>query len=309
MKKTILTLFTLGFLGASSTYAQVGIGTQTPDPSAILELESTEKGFLPPRLTTSQRDLILLPAEGLVIYNTDNQCLELFNGNNDWISICDGSVVTSPPSTVIGANGVEWMDRNLGASRVATSSTDAQAYGNLYQWGRASDGHQVRSLTCPSGCYDVELTNSDGVANFDNDISNAWYGKFILRNSGLNNWVAPNTTNGTITVDDLWQGVNGMNNPCPNGYRIPTIAELDNEVQSWTSYNRAGAFASPLKLPAAGYRNRSNGELTDVGSLGMYWTSTTSNWDVRRLRFDSITANFNFNVIRSIGFSVRCIKD
>ena len=46
--------------------------------------------------------------------------------------------------TVVGANGRVWMDRNLGASQVATSSTDTNSYGDLYQWGRGADGHQLR---------------------------------------------------------------------------------------------------------------------------------------------------------------------
>ena len=37
------------------------------------------------------------------------------------------------------------MDRNLGATQAATSSTDVDAYGDLYQWGRFSDGHQCRT--------------------------------------------------------------------------------------------------------------------------------------------------------------------
>lgn len=37
------------------------------------------------------------------------------------------------------------MDRNLGVSRIATSSTDSEAYGDLYQWGRLSDGHEKRT--------------------------------------------------------------------------------------------------------------------------------------------------------------------
>ena len=37
------------------------------------------------------------------------------------------------------------MDRNLGASQVATSSDDAASYGDLYQWGRGTDGHQIRT--------------------------------------------------------------------------------------------------------------------------------------------------------------------
>jgi hypothetical protein len=46
-------------------------------------------------------------------------------------------------NTVVSAGQI-WMDRNLGASRVATSSTDSEAYGDLYQWGRGTDGHEKR---------------------------------------------------------------------------------------------------------------------------------------------------------------------
>lgn len=47
----------------------VGIGTATPDPSALLHLQSTSKGFLTPQLTTAERDAIVLPANGLMIFN------------------------------------------------------------------------------------------------------------------------------------------------------------------------------------------------------------------------------------------------
>jgi len=57
-------------LTSSSIGAQVGIGTTEPDESAILDLHSDSKGFLMPRLSTAQRDAILLPANGLMIYNS-----------------------------------------------------------------------------------------------------------------------------------------------------------------------------------------------------------------------------------------------
>jgi len=57
---------------------QVGIGTATPDASAKLQVDSTTQGFLPPRLTTTQRDVISSPAAGLMIYNTTTNKLNVF---------------------------------------------------------------------------------------------------------------------------------------------------------------------------------------------------------------------------------------
>jgi hypothetical protein len=52
----------------------------SPDPSVAVELADTDRGFLPNRLTTDQRDAIGNPAEGLTIYNTDTQTQETFDG-------------------------------------------------------------------------------------------------------------------------------------------------------------------------------------------------------------------------------------
>jgi len=59
---------------------QVGIGTTTP--SAKLDVTSTTQGFLPPRMTTTQRDAISTPATGLVIYNTTTNLLNFYNGSS-----------------------------------------------------------------------------------------------------------------------------------------------------------------------------------------------------------------------------------
>jgi len=59
---------------------QVGIGGTSPNPHAILDLGSTTQGFLPPRMTTAQRDAIPTPPAGLIIYNTDTNKLNLFTG-------------------------------------------------------------------------------------------------------------------------------------------------------------------------------------------------------------------------------------
>ncbi|MEJ7735777.1 MAG: hypothetical protein WKF97_00005 [Chitinophagaceae bacterium] len=75
-------VFFLLFLNLISllTTAQVGIGTATPDSSALLDISSTSKGFLPPRMTTLQRNQIVKPSSGLTIYNTSNNQIEFFTG-------------------------------------------------------------------------------------------------------------------------------------------------------------------------------------------------------------------------------------
>lgn len=70
MKKIYLLLTIILLLVCVNTNAQVGIGTLVPDSSSILDVTSTDKGMLVPRMSTLKRDAILLPAQGLLIYNT-----------------------------------------------------------------------------------------------------------------------------------------------------------------------------------------------------------------------------------------------
>lgn len=94
MKSRLLPiLFALSAIGFENpTYSQIGIGTTTPHASAILDIESTSKGFLPPRMSTSQRDLINggSPTQGLMIYNTDEDCLQTYS-QVSWVSLCSSS--------------------------------------------------------------------------------------------------------------------------------------------------------------------------------------------------------------------------
>jgi len=127
------------------------------------------------------------------------------------------------------------------------------------------------------------------------------HGDFITESYPPYDWRGPQN-------DTLWQGVSGTNNPCPAGFRLPTDIELDTERLSWSSNDAAGAFASPLKLVAAGSRFYDNGSLYSVGSYGYYWSSTVDGIHARLLYFGSGSAIMS-NYDRAGGLSVRCIED
>ncbi|MFA7626070.1 MAG: hypothetical protein WCZ17_03405 [Candidatus Kapaibacterium sp.] len=92
---TLITLFTLLIAVELCSQDNVGIGTTNPDPSAILDLTASDKGFLPPRLSTSERNSISNPATGLIIYNITDQQYQ-YNagtpGSPDWIPIISEGV-------------------------------------------------------------------------------------------------------------------------------------------------------------------------------------------------------------------------
>lgn len=92
MKKLLLfiTLLAICHTGRAQS-SSVGIGTINPDASAQLDISSNNKGVLLPRMTTAQRNAISSPASGLQVYNTDNNCMEYWNGTA-WISSCGSTV-------------------------------------------------------------------------------------------------------------------------------------------------------------------------------------------------------------------------
>lgn len=84
-----------------NVFSQVGIGTETPDASSILDIQSTEAGVLIPRMTTAQRNLITNAANGLMIYNTDSDELQ-FNSNSSFAPIWQALDVAPASTSMIG---------------------------------------------------------------------------------------------------------------------------------------------------------------------------------------------------------------
>jgi len=113
---SLLIFFCLNFF---YNFSQVGIGTTSPDPSSMLEIESSTQGFLPPRMTSVQRDNIISPAEGLFIYNLDSNCFQYFNGSL-WSGCLAEAPVNSLDCSSTSVNGSYAAGTPLNSSNTLT---------------------------------------------------------------------------------------------------------------------------------------------------------------------------------------------
>jgi len=257
----LLAMLLMTFLFAMSAKAQVTIGSlEAPKPFSVLELISNDKGLRLPQLTTGERNALGITsatqgAEGLVIYNTDDDCLEFWNGN-EWISLCadvlhpcDPPPFTPDPSQyaefIIGVdadgNGVastagltktlRVMKHNLGANpalsvkdQMAYSGRpyDITVYGGFYQWGRNDIGHTFRCDRRPASDagYFVAGPLASGATAA---------GRFVTNSTSPTDWITPQTP--TLWGSGGEISGNGnvpnrtANDPCPAGWRVPTQQE------------------------------------------------------------------------------------
>jgi hypothetical protein len=217
-----------------------------------------------------------------------------------------GLILTKPMvygTVTSSSTGRIWMDRNLGASRVATAANDTESYGDLFQWGRKADGHEKNrsySEEYFTASTTTKLTSTQEVSN-----------KYVISDNGNYEW----TTNWDVTepwaTDATYIG--GINNPCPNGFRVPTYAELEAErpdLAGLSSPLTIDAFANSfLKIPGGGYWHQSaKGELS--GSLFALWSSTPSNDGLKGKVLRFYNGNLNWREPpKGDGYCVRCIKD
>ena len=222
-------------------------------------------------------------------------------GYVNWSASCGSYSVTGSDGliygTVLGADGKCWLDRNLGATEVANSLTDYNAYGSLFQWGRGADGHQLVTYTDSTGDYSSisgTTTTPSSTVNPGNDL-------FITPASG--DWLGTGSPN-----DTLWQGTSGTNNPCPTDFRLPTDSEWSTLVSAAGITNDATAFSSTLKLSDAGIRDPSSAGLFYQGVFGGYWSSSVTDPQAAGLLFSSVGISFP-SVVRAYGVSVRCVSD
>jgi uncharacterized protein (TIGR02145 family) len=173
--------------GGTLTAGQMTIGAAVaPVSSAIIEATSTTQGFLPPRMTTTQRDAISSAATGLIVFNTTTNGLE-FKSSTGWISV----TTSSPSSTATPSVAVFLPTIVIGTQQWTKQNLDVMTYRNGDVIPYVSDQSTWDGLTTGAWCY------------YNNDPANGpIYGK-------LYNWYAVTDSRGLA----------------PSGWHIPTDAE------------------------------------------------------------------------------------
>jgi hypothetical protein len=117
------------FIG--NQYTSVGIGTTTPDPSAIIDASSNNQGVLFPRLSTVQRVNIVAPASGLIVYDIDFKQFWYFDGTL-WNPIVDGNSAALYNHWIKTGNNLYYNSGNVGIG-TATPQTPLQvSSGDVY---------------------------------------------------------------------------------------------------------------------------------------------------------------------------------
>ena len=281
--KKLLILFAI-FTTFATMAQSVGINADgsAANTSAMLDVSSTTKGLLPPRMTTTQRDAIVSAATGLVLFNTTTNVLEV-KSSSGWSSLTTPSTTAVfLPTIVIGTQ--QWMRENL----------DVLTYRNGDIIPQVTDPTAWAALTTGAWCY------------YNNDVANgAIYGK-------LYNWYAVNDPRGLaptgwhVPTDDEWTTLSTtLGGDAVAGGKMKVAG-----TTRWTTPNTGATNESGFAGLPGGYRSF-NGTFNDVGSIGYWWSSTESN--TSNAWYRGLYCNFG-DINRSFynkkkGFSVRCLRD
>ena len=208
-------------------------------------------------------------------------------------------------------DGVIWAPVNCGY-KASTADSKGFPYGKLYQWGRKyGQGY--------SGLYDESVPELvEGPVMPSVGLAEENSNKFYYTSVGSCDWCSPQD-------DRLWNYGTESNpvkteyDPCPDGWRVPTYAELYELSINYSSFIEVGGqngryFSGDqiylenvpqVFFPAAGGRDSSDGTLRNRCNRGLYWSSS-SGCDL--LTFNRNNVNM-FSDYRAYGYSVRCVQD
>lgn len=261
------------------TQAQVGIGTATPAATAQLDVSSTTKGLLPPRMTTAQRNAIASPAAGLMVFNSSSNALEMYTGSK-WISMASSSADPLPSIRI----GIQvWQAKNL----------DVAFYRNGDPIPQVKDAAAWSALTTGAWCwYNNDSTNGTKYGKLYN-----WYAVNDARGLAPQGWHIPSNAEWAALSTTL------------GGDPVAGGPMKDAGTVNWTTPNTGGNNSSGFAGLPGGYRN--NGSFGYFGENGQWWSATEGS---ATTAFDRYVLNFNGTTgggtdSKTAGFSVRCLRD
>ncbi|MFT3680498.1 MAG: DUF5689 domain-containing protein [Ferruginibacter sp.] len=281
MKKYFLPLIAL-LLGTAGSFAQgvaVGTGNTVPDASAMLEVNSTAKGFLLPRMTTAQRDAITNPATGLVIYNTTTGCLNYWR-QTAWWEVC-GTCAPQPTQANAGPDQINLAGTtatlaanapNSGAGTWTIVSGTGGSFGNATSPtttfnGVAGQLYTLRwsiSTGCGSSTNDVDVSFAATTSNIITlaQLRALYQGTDIKITSStqitgvvISDSATRSVSRGTVILQQGNAGVNVFyGNLVPTTYNLGDSVLIDITGDSLISFrgalelkkNTAGTLAAPI---------------------------------------------------------------
>ena len=204
--------------------AQTGIGTTTPHASAKLDITSTDKGFLPPRMTALQRTGIGSPAAGLMVYQTDGTAgLYYYNGTS-WIYI-----INSTTNIVSVVNGGTGTNTSTGSGSVVLNTNPSIVNPTL---STPTLGAATGTSLSLSGALTGGNSNTSNISGFGAvilPISN----NYSLRAED-NGEIIQSTANGAITIT--------IRTGLPTGFNCTVVQWGTGQITFSGTYINRGGF-------------------------------------------------------------------
>lgn len=249
----------LGAGYAQVAKAQTGIGTLTPDASAQLDVTSTNKGVLVPRMTTAQRTAIVTPADGLLVYDTNTKTFWFNKTGSGWTQISGGGF-TIPYASVENNAGTLFALTNDGdgtsleGTNNTTTSSIAAVRGIVSATAPGGFAAGVRGINNGTGGLGIGVWGSQagsgwgvygttpaGLGVYGNS-SGAGYGVYANSNTGTG--LQATSTNGIAAAMSIFNNANNNNvltaNTVGNG---DVISVTTTGTGKGVIANTAGGFA------------------------------------------------------------------
>lgn len=329
----------ISFLTLNTVYAQVGINTETPDPSAALEINSTKKGLLIPRMTMVQKDSIPSPANGLMVYQTDT-LVGLYYYQDGWIPLVGKDYLDKKitmlqdqidkikafirSGTLIDQNGNKYAYLTYGEQVWTVENAKMETYRDGTPIPQVTNAAEWANLTTGAWCYynndptKGKLYNWYAVAGIhDNDENTpnkelapeGWHIPSDTEWTELENYLTVNGYNydGTKTGNKIAKAMASN-----AGWNVSNIDGAPGYNQVENNSSKFNAFPHGTRTDAGSFSYE--GDIADFWSSAVDDTSPAYNRNIRNFNtlphYKAFSLNRDYDGgNKKYGISVRLIKD